>query len=82
MNTNFYSKPNIYRRMDFSEVSSLNTGDRVMIGLHTNDPDKARFVEATVTRPLFWNNDADEPDYEIETTNGFADIYSIYKAKR
>lgn len=37
--------------------------------------------KAVVLSPLFWNSDSDEPDYELETTNGFVDINSIYLPK-
>ena len=37
------------------------------------------FINATVVRPMFWNSDADEPDWEIETDKCFTDIYSIYE---
>ena len=46
-----------------------------------NFPKKATFITATVIRPMFWNSDADEPDWEVETDNGFVDIYSIYEVK-
>ena len=39
------------------------------------------YQKAVVLSPLFWNSDSDEPDYELETTNGFVDINSIYLPK-
>jgi hypothetical protein len=35
-------------------------------------------LQHKVTRDTFWNSDADEPDYEVETTNGYYDMYSLY----
>ena len=36
------------------------------------------FYKSRVTRKAFYNFDADEPDWEVETSNGFADVSSIY----
>lgn len=68
----------IYEQMDFSEIKELKVGDIIYIGI-INAPKKMKFIESIVTRPLFWNSDADEPDWEVETNNGFVDIYSIYQ---
>lgn len=78
MNTDFYTTTHSFRRMEFSEIKQLEVGDKVCIGL-LDIPNKAKFINATVVQPLFWNSDADEPDWEVETTNGFVDIYSIYE---
>ena len=40
-----------------------------------------RIKERNFSDILFWNSDSDEPDYELETTNGFVDINSIYLPK-
>ena len=32
---------------------------------------------AKYNKPI-WNSDADEPDWEVETTNGWSDMYSFY----
>jgi len=37
-----------------------------------------RFYRSKVTQAPFWNADADEPDWEVVTTNGFCDRDSIY----
>jgi hypothetical protein len=66
--------------MEFSEIKALEIGDKISIGIF-DIPNKAKFINATVVQPLFWNSDADEPDWEVETTNGFVDIYSIYEVK-
>lgn len=61
-----------FRQLSYKEVSQLKKGDKIAIGIGD------RFVSATVVRPMFWNSDADEPDWEVETDNGFVDVYSIY----
>lgn len=68
-----------FRRMEELEIRQLRVGDRITICVNWNPPEEAEFVDATVIRPLFWNSDADEPDWEIETTNGFVDLYSVYE---
>ncbi len=70
-----------FRRLEFPEVKQLEAGDEIAICIHLDIPNKAEFVKATVIRPLFWNADADEPGWELETTKGFADAYSIYEVK-
>ena len=65
---------NKHRRMDFSEIKQLKVGDEIAIRIGRS------FFDTTVVRPLFWNSDADEPDWELETNNGFIDVYSIYRA--
>jgi hypothetical protein len=59
--------------MDFSEIQRLKVGDKIAICVGNH------YFDAIVVRPLFWNSDADEPDWEIETNNGFADVYSVYE---
>ena len=76
MNADFYTTTHFFRHMEFSEIKQLEVGDKVCIGL-LDIPNKAKFIKATVVQPLFWNSDADEPDWELETTNGFVNIYSI-----
>ena len=78
MNVDFYTTTHSFRRMEFSEIKQLAIGDEVCIGI-LDIPNKANFIKATVVQPLFWNSDADEPDWEVETTNGFVDVYSIYE---
>ena len=81
MQADFYTNTHSFRRMEFSEIKELEVGDRIAICVYMNIPNEAKFVNATVVQPLFWNSDADEPDWEVETTNGFVDVYSIYEVK-
>lgn len=81
MVADFYTKTHSFRRMEYYEIKQLEVGDKIAICVSMNIPDNIKFVNATVTRPMFWNSDADEPDWEVETTNGFVDIYSIYEVK-
>lgn len=62
-----------FKNMDFTEVSHLKKEDKIAIKIGSD------FFSATVVRPMFWNSDADEPDWEVETDNGFVDVYSIYR---
>ena len=70
-----------FRQMEYSEIKELEIGDKVAICINNNPLVQIEFIDATVIRSLFWNSDADEPDWEVETTNGFVDIYSIYEVK-
>lgn len=79
MRADFYTNTHSFRRMEFSEIKELEVGDKIAICVYMNIPNKAKFIKATVVSPLFWNSDADEPDWEVETDNGFVDIYSIYE---
>ena len=81
MNVDFYTDTLAFRRLEFSEVKALEVGDEVAICIFMDPPRIARFIGARVVRPMFWNSDADEPDWEIETTNGFVDVYSLYEVK-
>lgn len=74
LNTNIRS----FRRMEFNKIKELKVGDNVFVFIADILPKKG-FYKAKVVQPLFWNSDADEPDWEVETTNGFVDIYSIYE---
>jgi hypothetical protein len=67
--------------MDQFEINQLEEGDEIAICINNNPPDKMEFITATVIRPMFWNSDADEPNWEVETTNGFVDAFSIYEVK-
>ena len=60
------------RRITRPEFCNLKPGDEVFIRCGEST------FKAVVVRPAFYNADADEPDWEIETTNGFCDEYSIY----
>ena len=62
-----------------AEAKKLKKGDIIFIGLRNGT--SLTYQKAVVLSPLFWNSDSDEPDYELETTNGFVDINSIYLLK-
>lgn len=68
-----------FKHLDYDEVKLLEVGDEICIGVWQDEAHKKlELIPATVTRAAFFNADADEPDWEIETTNGFSDIYSVY----
>ncbi len=75
---NFQTSTFRFYQMDFNEIKELEVGDKIAICIKMDLPHKVEFIKATVVRPLFWNSDADEPDWEIETNNGFVDTDSIY----
>ena len=79
MSADFYTNTHSFRRMEYPEIKELEVGDKIAICIYMDIPNKAEFISATVVRPMFWNYDADEPDWEVETDNGFTDIYSIYE---
>ena len=78
MRANFYTNTHSFRRMECPEIKELEVGDKVVICVSGNT-DKMEFIMATVVTPMFWNNNADEPDWEVETDNCFTDIYNIYE---
>ena len=77
----FYTNTHSFRQMEHSEIRELEAGDSVAICINSDIPNKMEFINATVIRPLFWNSDSDTPCWELETTNGFVDTYSIYEVK-
>jgi hypothetical protein len=78
----FHTNTHSFRQMEYAEIKELEVGDKIGICVYMDLPNKAEFVDATVIQPLFWNSDADEPDWEIETTIGFVDIHSVYEIKQ
>ena len=78
MRVDFYTSTHAFRRMEFTEIKELEVGDKIYIGI-ADIPNKMEFMSATVVQTLFWNCNADEPDWEVETTNGYVDVYSIYE---
>lgn len=70
-----------FYQMTFEEVKALKAGDEIAIGLNREPLGSIEFIKAKVVRPLFWNSDADEPDWELETNNGFVDAYSVWGFK-
>lgn len=67
------------RQLSFDEVKNLEKGDKVVICICFEPPRKMILEDATVVRPMFWNSDADEPDWGVETTNGFFGPHSFYE---
>ena len=68
-----------YHFVSMAEAKKLKKGDIIFVGLRNGT--SLTYQKAVVLSPLFWNSDSDEPDYELETTNGFVDINSIYLPK-
>jgi hypothetical protein len=68
--------------MEYSEIKELEIGEEIAICINNDPPKVMEFITASVVNPMFWNSDADEPDWEVETTNGFVDIYSIYEVRK
>lgn len=67
-----------FKQMDFDKVKQLQIGDKVAICV-CDHPKKVEFIITTVVQPMFWNSDADEPDWEVETEECYTDINSIYE---
>ena len=61
-----------FRRITHDEFYNLKSGDIVFTkcGGHT--------YQSEIVQASFYNHDADDPDWEVETTNGFYDEYSVY----
>ena len=79
MMCDFYAGKYGFRQMSRSEIEELEVGDEIAICIKWDPPRVAEFIPAKVVRPMFWNSDADEPGWEVETNNGFVDVYSIYE---
>lgn len=79
MRYDFMTNTHGFRRMEYTEVKELEVGDKIAICVYMDIPNKVEFTDAVVVQPMFWNYDADSPDWEVETNNGFVDIYSIYE---
>lgn len=65
-------------RTEFIEITEeeyhqLKAGDIVYLYV------SAEYHESTVLAAPFWNCDADEPDWEVLTSNGYADRSSLRK---
>ena len=61
------------RMLTLTEFFSLKKKDKVFVRIHDT------LVKSEVMNKPFYNSDADEPDWEVETSNGFCDMYSVYK---
>jgi hypothetical protein len=64
--------PENLRNITRDEFHNLQEGDAVYLKIGEC------ICEAKVINEPFWNSDADEPGWEVETTNGFSDMYSLY----
>ena len=60
------------RKITHREFQELKIGDVVFLKCGDD------IYKSEITRKPFYNSDADEPDWEVETTNGFADEFSLY----
>ena len=63
------------RRIDYDEFLNLKNGDVVYVVISS-----VAYKSKVIGVP-FYNADADEPDWEVETDNGFCDAYSLYVTK-
>lgn len=59
------------RKITHEEFMNLKHGDIVFVQLD-------RIYKGIVTRSTFYNYDADDPEWEVETTNGYYDEHSLY----
>ena len=60
------------RMITEEEFHNLKSGDIVYIKASEH-----MFQGKVLNKPI-WNSDADEPDWEVETTNGWSDMYSLF----
>lgn len=60
------------RAITYKEFYNLRAGDTVFVACGDT------FYKSKVVRAPFYNADADDPDWEVETNNGFCDQYSLY----
>ena len=79
MRYDFYTDEYGFRQMEYPEVKELEIGDKIAVCVYMDIPRKIEFVDAVVVTPMFWNSNADRPDWEVETRIGFVDIHSIYE---
>lgn len=62
----------VFQKILHSEFLALQPGDKVYVKAGDD------FFLSTVENKPFYNADADEPGMEVETSNGFADEFSVY----
>ena len=62
----------VFRPITYKEFFKLPVGQKILVSCG------GRLCESEIIRGAFYNYDADEPDYEIETNNGFCDWESVY----
>ena len=79
MRYDFYTNTHGFRRMEYPEIKELEVGDKIAVYTYMPFSNKMEFVNAVVITLMFWNENADEPDWEVETSVGFVDIYDIYE---
>lgn len=60
------------REITNEEFHNLKVGDIVFVKCC------GEVFESKVVGKPFYNSDADEPDWEVETNNGFCDMYSLF----
>ena len=60
------------RMLTLIEFHALKKGDKAFVRIHDT------FVESEVINKPFYYSDADETNWEVETSNGFCDMYSLY----
>ena len=60
------------RMLTLTEFHNLKKGDKVFVHTHNT------LVESEVMNKPFYNSDVDEPNWEVETSNGFCDMYRLY----
>ena len=61
-----------YIIMDLSEFMRIKAGDKIICRIGR------KYTTQTATSDAFYNYDANEPDWEIETENGFFCWDSVY----
>lgn len=82
MRYDFYADKYGFRQMEYPEVKELEVGDKIAVCVYMDIPKKIEFVDAIVVSPMFWNSNADEKGWEVETNIGFVDIHDIYEVAK
>lgn len=60
------------KRIDWKDFLELKENDVVYVVVGN------QVYKSVVVGNTFYNADADEPDWEVQTNNGFCDAYSLY----
>lgn len=60
------------KKITHEQFMNLKTGDEVFVKCYGHT------FKSMVITPTFYNYDSDEPEWEVETTNGYCDEYSLY----
>lgn len=71
-----------FKQMEYTEVKELEVGDEIAVCAYMDIPRKIEFLDAVVVTPMFWNDNADEKGWEVETNIGFVDIHDIYRVTK